>query len=199
MLRAAVFSLLVVAVTCMPKQNDPECLKCKKVAEAGGKLYTSDALLNEALDFFLDTVCDDIPAEYNFTTCREEVTEAWPAIGKGLYDGEEGWFEPSEFCEDLADKQCNFKDDTPAGEIKCSYCEDSLNTAQQYFGWPKVIGDVVYSFQFLGFCSQFHLGEQDCQKKMAWTLPRVMVEMGKLPNAAEKNAQICKDYVKCVA
>jgi len=183
----------------MPKQNDPECLKCKAVAEAGGKLYTSDALLNEALDFFLEAVCNDIPAEYNFTTCETEVTKFWPSIGKDLYNSKEGWFQPSKHCADLAEKQCNFKDNSPAGEISCSYCEDRLNNAQKYFGYPNVIGDVVYSFQFLGFCSAFHLGTQDCQKKMAWTLPRVMVEMAKLPKAAEKNAQICKEHVKCVA
>ena len=30
-------------------------------------------LIAEALDFFLEAVCNDIPAEYNFTTCETEV------------------------------------------------------------------------------------------------------------------------------
>jgi len=180
-------------------ETNPECLKCKAVALAGGELYTANSTIEVAMDFFVDTICAQIPPQFGFTGCTQEVRQYWPQMAKGMFGSSDvGWFAPVNHCLDLVDLHCHFKDNTPPPQISCDYCETRLNAASSYFDYTPVMGDIIYGFQFLGFCNQFHLKAAECQMKMAWTLPRIMVQMAKLPGLKEMNAKACKEIVNCV-
>jgi len=177
-----------------------KCQECKMIDLAVSPLFTSDDFIQDQIDWFKDGICKKIKNRPNFPVweeCDSQLGDIWKSIAKSLFDTKDGWWAPKNNCKDL---HCDWNLPPPKQkvEVHCSSCLTRLILSTDYLTDPGALGDIIYGYQFLGWCAQFGKETEDCLKKVAYTLPRIMEQVKKQPGMVNRIETLCRKDLNCV-
>jgi len=171
------------------------CQECRQLSKDAGDYYTRDQTIEEEIDIFLNKTCSDVMEEYENPQCHEELSKIWPTIAKALFNSKTGWYNHVEWCEDL---DCNWdevSEDTES-RVDCESCVEAMQTSLYYFDDAIILSDIIYGFQYLGFCDAVDDPEV-CRKRFLFTFPRVMRQLKEDEMSEKRHSTFCQTVAKC--
>jgi len=199
------FLLAILSTT----SADLTCQQCSNIATATAKFYNYQPVIDGAISFFNETLCENevfFDGQKTNHTCGQTINNFWPELVKVIFDDQQDWFNVAAWCPEL---ECSDSYMAATTELDCGECIDKMEEFNENFTNGVYIGKLLYGLLYKGFCDDVvkktlfnTISADDCRQGMVEYIPRMMAYAVKQNLDTERDhGFICnlEKYAGCTA